>query len=85
MKKFKIYLDICCYNRSFDNQSQMKVRLETEAKLYIQQKVREKIYSLVWSYMLDSENNENPYKRKMPSLHGKRLQIPIVLRQTAYY
>ena len=60
----KIYLDNCCYNRPFDDQSQMRIRLETESKLYIQSGVREKKYSLVWSYMLDYENNENPYDEK---------------------
>jgi hypothetical protein len=33
MGALKIYLDNCCYNRPFDNQLQMKIRLETEAKL----------------------------------------------------
>ena len=47
-----------------DNQSQIQVRLETEAKLYIQSGIREKRYSLVWSYMLDYENNDNPYEEK---------------------
>ena len=28
----RVYLDNCCYNRPFDDQSQLKVRLETEAK-----------------------------------------------------
>jgi len=28
-----IYLDNCCYNRPFDDQSQLRVRLEAEAKL----------------------------------------------------
>ncbi len=32
----RIYLDNCSLNRPFDNQEQMKIRLETEAKLYIQ-------------------------------------------------
>jgi len=50
MKIPKIDLDNCCYNRPFDDQSQMKTRLETEAKLYIQSGIREKKYSLVWSY-----------------------------------
>jgi len=44
MKKTKIYLDICSYNRPFDDQSQMKIRLETEAKLYIQSAVKENKY-----------------------------------------
>ena len=64
MRAPKVYLDNCSYNRPFDNQSQMKIRLETEAKLYIQSGVREKRYSLVWSYMLDYENDDNPYEEK---------------------
>jgi len=64
MRKPKIYLDNCSYNRPFDNQKQMKVRLETEAKLFIQASVREGKYSLCWSFMLDYENGKNPYEEK---------------------
>ena len=64
MSTLKIYLDICSYNRPFDDQAQMKVRLETEAKLYIQAAIREEKYSLIWSYMLDYENKDNPYEEK---------------------
>ena len=64
MKTLKIYLDNCTFNRPFDNQSQIKIRLETESKLYIQSGIRERKYSLVWSYMLDYENNDNPYEDK---------------------
>ena len=60
----KIYLDVCSYNRPFDIQSQMKIRLETEAKLHIQADIRDKRYSLVWSYMLDFENDNSPYEEK---------------------
>jgi predicted nucleic acid-binding protein len=42
----------------------MKIRLETEAKLYIQAGVRARKYSLAWSYMLDYENDDNPYDEK---------------------
>ena len=28
----KLYLDNCCFNRPFDDQSQLRIRLETEAK-----------------------------------------------------
>jgi len=55
---------MCSYNRPFDCQSQMKIRLETEAKLYIQAGVRAGRYSLVWSFMLDFENDNNPYEDK---------------------
>jgi hypothetical protein len=54
-------MDICSYSRPFDDQSQMKIRLETEAKLYIQSAVKGNKYLLVWSYMLDFENSVNPY------------------------
>jgi hypothetical protein len=64
MGMLKVYLDNCSYNRPFDNQSQIKIRLETEAKLYIQSGIREKRYLLVWSYMLDYENDINPYEEK---------------------
>lgn len=67
MEKMKIYLDNCCFNRPFDNQVQMKIRLETKAKLCIQASVRDGKYSLCWSFMLDYENSKNPYEeqRKM--------------------
>jgi len=60
----KIYLDVCTYNRPFDNQSRMQIRLETESKLYIQASIRKKRYLLVWSYMLDYENDNSPYEER---------------------
>ena len=35
MKKVCIYLDNCCFNRPYDDQEQITVRLESEAKLEI--------------------------------------------------
>jgi len=64
----KIYLDNCSYNRPFDDQSQIKIRLETEAKLYIQASVHDGKSSLCWSFMLDYENNKNPYDEKRSSI-----------------
>ena len=57
----RIYLDNCCFNRPFDNQTQVKIRLETEAKLYIQQEIINGRYDLVWSYILEFENKMNPF------------------------
>jgi len=57
-------LDNCCYNRPFDDQVQLKIRLETEAKLYIQQKILDKAYELAWSYVMDYENGLNPYDER---------------------
>ncbi len=64
MKIPTIYLDNCAYNRPFDDQTQMKIRLETEAKLYIQNCIRKGLYSLCWSFVLDFENGKNPFEDK---------------------
>ncbi len=60
----KIYLDNCCYNRPYDDQTQLKIRLETEAKLSIQDKIELGELSLVWSYVLDFENEANPFEER---------------------
>jgi hypothetical protein len=56
----KIYLDNCCFNRPFDDQSQLRIKLESEAKLKIQDDIRAQRIQLVWSYILDLENDNNP-------------------------
>ncbi len=56
-----IYLDNCCFNRPFDDQKQLRIRIETEAKLGIQEAVRAGDLELAWSYILDFENENNPF------------------------
>jgi hypothetical protein len=60
----KIYLDNCCFNRPYDDQSSLTIRLETEAKLEIQDKIRSGLYLLGWSYILDIENAANPFAER---------------------
>lgn len=62
--KLKLYLDNCCFNRPFDDQSFIKIRLETEAKLFIQEKIKLGEYKIVWSYILDYENQANPFEER---------------------
>ena len=57
----RLYLDVCTFNRPFDAQNQVKIKLETEAKLYIQQRIINGDYELVWSYILEYENNQNKF------------------------
>ena len=56
----RLYLDNCCFNRPFDDQQMLTIRLETEAKLYIQAAICNGEYSLGWSYVLNYENGANP-------------------------
>lgn len=55
----RVYLDNCSYNRPYDDQSQMRIYLETQAKLHIQDMIRQKQIELVTSYVLDFENDNN--------------------------
>jgi len=64
MPKIKVYLDNCTYNRPFDDQSDIRIRLESEAKLYIQEQIKEQHIDLVWSSVNDYENNDNPSPEK---------------------
>jgi len=64
----RLYLDNCCFNRPFDDQSTLTIRLETEAKLHIQAAIQAGQYVLGWSYILDYENAANP-------LDGRRSEI----------
>lgn len=56
----RVYLDNCCFNRPFDDQSYVSIYVETEAKLEIQRLVRNRKLDLVWSVVLDYENGKNP-------------------------
>jgi len=56
----KLKLDNCSFNRPFDDQNQIRISIETEAKIYIQEQIIKGRLALVWSYMLDYENSANP-------------------------
>ena len=64
----RIYLDNCCFNRPFDDQANIRIRLETEAKLYIQGKIINKEIELAWSYILDYENRFNPFEERRDTI-----------------
>lgn len=64
----RIYLDNCCLNRPFDDQSNMKIRLEAEAVLFIQGKIAVHEIELAWSYIIDYENSLNPFDEKQSAI-----------------
>ncbi len=72
----RVYLDNCCFNRPFDNQSSIRVKLETDAKLYVQLMIKMAKVELAWSYILDFENAANPFaERKNTIEKWKRLSV----------
>lgn len=59
-KKYKIYLDVCCLNRPFDDQTQPRIYLETEAILEIISRCQTGEWELVSSTALESEIAKTP-------------------------
>lgn len=68
MRKIRIYLDNCCFNRPYDNQRYDIIRLETEAKIFVQNCIKDNKIELVWSFILDFENSANPYKDRREAI-----------------
>jgi predicted nucleic acid-binding protein len=60
----RLYLDNCCLNRPFDDQRQLKIKLETDAKLFIQQELLAGKYELALSYVLDYEIGISPFEER---------------------
>ena len=80
----RIYLDLCCFNRPYDDQGQTRIRLETEAKLVLQQKIKDKSCELVWSAILDYENWRNPFKERLLAIRQwRQLAISMVMADTS--
>jgi len=77
----KIYLDNCCFNRPYDDQGQVKIRIETEAKLHLQMKIEEGSLLLAWSYILDYENAANPFEIRQISINKWKKKAFETLRE----
>jgi len=56
----KIYLDTCCLNRPFDDQTQARVRLEAEAVLAILARIENGEWTWVGSEVLMDEIEQTP-------------------------
>ena len=64
-----VYLDNCTYNRPFDDQTQLRISLETQAKLYIQYLIKNNQIDLVYSYVCFYENYINPLDSNKLSIY----------------
>jgi hypothetical protein len=56
----RLYLDLNCFNRPFDDQSQARIVQETSAVLAILQRIVDGVDHLVWSVIMDFENAQHP-------------------------
>lgn len=78
----KIYLDNSCFNRPFDDQKQLRIKLETEAKLNIQERIIQKEIELTWSYILDFENEANPFEQRKLAIKGWKNYALVDINET---
>lgn len=60
----KVYIDLCVYNRPFDDQGQPRVALETTAFLILLERVIDGLIFIVGSFVLDYENVRNPFDER---------------------
>jgi hypothetical protein len=74
MKKLKIYLDVCCLNRPFDDQLQDRVHLESEAILTILSHCLNADWNLIGSEVIDVEIGVPPRREQK----RKSAKAPIV-------
>ncbi len=81
--KIRIYLDNCCFNRPFDDQSQIRIRIESEAKLRIQNDIIEEKFELVWSYILEAENLANPFEERINAILDWKRQAIVEIKESA--
>jgi len=56
----RVYLDNCCFNRPFDDQSNIINRMESDTKLFIQEQIKNGNIDLVWFSVNEFENDDNP-------------------------
>jgi predicted nucleic acid-binding protein len=56
----KIYLDVCCLNRPFDDQTQARIRLEAEAVLMIFTRCEADDWEWISSEVIDFEVDQTP-------------------------
>ncbi|MCX7048769.1 MAG: hypothetical protein NTX50_25190 [Candidatus Sumerlaeota bacterium] len=58
----KLYLDVCCLERPFDDQTQDRIRLESEAIITIMSYVEMGAWQLIGSAAIEYEIDQNPDK-----------------------
>jgi len=59
-----VYLDNCSYNRPFDNLSYDSIRMEAEAKIFIQSLIKYGMIKLINSFILTYEISKSPSRYK---------------------
>ena len=65
----KIYLDVCCLNRPFDDQTQNRIRLEAEAVLLILTHIQAGDWEWISSEVVIDEIEQTPDPKRRDRVH----------------
>ena len=65
----KIYLDVCCLNRPFDDQNQNRIRLESEAILLILSHIQSGEWQWISSEIVEDEIEQTPNLKRRERTH----------------
>jgi hypothetical protein len=79
----RIYLDMCCLNRPFDDQTQDRVNIEARAVVLILERIFARGHQLCNSTALVTENDQNPNDDRRTKISEilKRAQIQITFEE----
>ena len=61
----KVYLDTCCLNRPFDDQTQERIHLEAEAVLAVLSRIEKSEWDWIGSAVLKDEIEQTPDTQKL--------------------
>ena len=64
----RIYMDVCCFNRPYDDETQDRIRFEAEAVRTILSYCEERGWTLVGSFAIHLEISRTPDKEKRQKL-----------------
>lgn len=83
----RIYLDMCCLKREFDDQTQLRVQFETEAIIAVLGWVAEGRASTFRSPAHDLENARNPDPERAAAVGGwlERLNPPLEVPESVVH
>jgi len=70
-----IYLDVCCLNRPFDDQTQPRIRLEAEAVLLILARCEAREWEWIGSEAIDLEIDQTPDLERRRRVHELALHV----------
>jgi hypothetical protein len=77
----RVYLDVCCLNRPFDDQTQARIRLEAEAVLIILAQCETSDWEWVGSEVIDLEisRTPDPERRRRVQLLASHMHRSVVV------